>query len=478
MHVDQDPGGLSSAGGVVALSQKFAISIVHFWWVVVICGVLGGCVALGVSELQTPVYRANAVLYVTAGADANSQSAYQGSLASQQRVESYTKLANSDAVISEALKESELSVSSGEAKSAISASSATGTVLLTVSAKSSSPEVALKLSSAVAQSLVRYVARLEIPADGGSPLAKLTVISPASIESEPVSPRVDRNTALGAIVGVLMALLFIVVRSQLDSRIQSEHDLKMAVPVPVLGVLPLDRVFRDGTLSVREEGFSDGAEAVRMLRTALNYVDVDSPPRTILVSSALSGEGKTTTCLSLASSLTELGKRVVVVDADLRSPSVAERLGLSSSVGLSSVVSGLVPLEPAIQRDASGKIDILAAGPGVPNPAELLATRALKGCLSDLCSRYDYVLVDSPPALIVTDAVVLGEAVDGMLLVVRAGLCRARDAAAVFELYGQVGAKVLGVILNGVRRRGGGYGYGYGRNHPANDDGSLEGASV
>lgn len=441
-------------------SVRSAISVFRRGWLsVVAAAVLAGVAALAFSLAQTPLYASTATLYVTSGADNNSSTAYQGSLASQQRVTSYAKLVTSDAVVQEALSASNLTISVDEAKSDLSAASAADTVLLSVTATNSSRDVATRLANAVSSAMTTYVARLETPSGGGRPLAKLTVVSPASSSASPVSPRVGRNVGLGVLVGLILGIALVAVRARFNNRVRDELDLAVFSEAPTLASVPTDNLLKRRGLIDFGEGSSAAAEAFRKLRTNLTFTNVDNPPRAIVVTSAIAVEGKTTTAMNLAAALVEAGGRVVLVDADLRRPQVNTRSGLVGDIGLTNFLRGDGSLNDFVQPTQVEGLWILASGPTPPNPAELLASKRAEQAIQELKSSFDHVIIDSPPVLPVTDAVVLSQWADGVLVVARSGSSKIGDLADAVEQISTGQTPVIGLVLTEAPAAKARYGY-------------------
>jgi capsular exopolysaccharide synthesis family protein len=212
------------------------------------------------------------------------------------------------------------------------------------------------------------------------------------------------------------------------------------------------------------------SEAYRQIRTNLRYVNVDAPLHRILVTSAMPAEGKSTTVTNLALSIAETGATVVIVDADLRRPAVRRYLHLGQFRGLSTVLSGECTADQAIETYGDTSLQILAAGPIPPNPSELLSSDAMSRLLDELGRRYEYVIVDSPPTLPVSDAAILSGQVDGTLLICRQGTVKRRDVERVIAQLQQIGANLAGIILNDVRtRRGDDYSY-YGTGYASHEN--------
>jgi capsular exopolysaccharide synthesis family protein len=207
---------------------------------------------------------------------------------------------------------------------------------------------------------------------------------------------------------------------------------------------------------------SQMAESYRALRTSLLLSNLGAPPKVIMVTSALPQEGKTTTSMNSAVVLAQKGVRVLLIDADLRRPSIHKNLGIGPHSGLSNVLTGSATLEQAIIRTSIlPNLDVLAAGTPPPNPAELLASANMRELLTKLREMYDHIVIDTPPSLSVTDAVVLSPRADAVVLVIRSGQTTKNALRRARDILMQVNAKVVGVLLNAVDLRSPDYYYYY-----------------
>ncbi|MEN2512971.1 polysaccharide biosynthesis tyrosine autokinase [Gordonia polyisoprenivorans] len=431
------------------------------WWIVLACGIVVALCGFGYSMLQSPVYRATAAVYVTSGSEASAQTAYQGSLASQQRVASYAELASSDEVIDRAISQGNLGMSRDEVREALQTSAKPDTVMLNISADAGSSEKAAQIANAVADSLSGYVATLESPAAGGQPLAKVTPVTHAESKTQAVSPKPVRDTLLAFLIGIVLGLIVLFVKNRFDRTVTSTADLEDIGSSLIFGSLPFSADLRDTSLVPFNKGASALAEAFRMVRTNLAFANVDDPVRAILITSGGAAEGKTTTAVNLARCLAEAGKTVILVDADLRRPAVATALEINPHVGLTDYLGGEGSIMEFVQPSGTERLSILAAGSVPPNPAELVGSRRAADGIAELRERFDFVIIDSPPVLPVTDAVVMSQWVDCVALVVRSGKTLAPDLRAVTSQFEVAGVALLGFVLNGVRRGTSAYSGGY-----------------
>lgn len=293
------------------------------------------------------------------------------------------------------------------------------------------------------------------------------VLARAAVPSTPFSPAPVRNAVLALLLGLLVGVGGAFAVEFLDDTVRSTDDVdRHARGVPILATIPAvtDWKNREKTKLISvEDPTSTGSEAYRSLRTSLQFIGLRRPLRTILVTSPMASEGKTTTLANLAVTLARAGRRVVCVDCDLRRPRLNEFFGRPNSIGFTSVLLGDQPLSSALQtvaEIAGGSLRLLASGPLPPNPAELLGTARATELLAALAAEADFILLDAPPLLPITDAVVLSSQADGVLLVATSQVTSRRHLSRAVDLLQQAEADTIGIVLNGVGSEAG-YGYGY-----------------
>jgi capsular exopolysaccharide synthesis family protein len=247
-------------------------------------------------------------------------------------------------------------------------------------------------------------------------------------------------------------VLYALAREVFDTRVSSAKDLERVSSDPLLGTLGRKKRTEPAGLVMRVMPHSALAEGYRRVRANLEFIDVDSPPRSTVVTSALAREGKSTTAINLALAMAERSSRVLLIDADLRRPSVAELCDLEGDVGLTTVLLGDVDPEDAIVRWSDG-LDVLPSGAVPPNPGQLLGSAAMKNLMQRLLLEYDFIVVDSPPLLPATDALGLSHLTDGAIVVARYKTTTRQQLATTLNSLEAVNARILGIVINQVRER-------------------------
>jgi len=290
------------------------------------------------------------------------------------------------------------------------------------------------------------------------------VVSPAVSDNRPVSPKPLRNAVLGVVVGLVFGLGMAFLYEYLDNTIKSTEEVEKIYGAPVLGTVPLDTTEKNKKrrLAIVESPGSATAEAYRVLRNSLDFINFQHDMRAILVTSAAPGEGKSTVAANLAAALAQAGKKVVLVSVDFRRPTTDQFFRVNNMIGLSDVLLGTHTLKAALQRPGDEQLLVLTAGKMPPNPSELLGSTKMQEVLKSLEEWGDWVIVDAPPLLAVADPAAVARWTDGVILVTQAGVSTRDAGKKAVELLGKVGARVMGVVVWGLdetRGSGGGYGY-------------------
>jgi polysaccharide biosynthesis transport protein len=304
-------------------------------------------------------------------------------------------------------------------------------------------------------------------ADAAAASGAAQVVTPATAATSPFEPRLVRSGVLAGVLGLCFALGLAFLVDHLDDTVKSKDEIEQLLGgISVLGIIPFVGGWkqRERPLLVSiAQPQSPAAESYRTIRTAIQFFSLDKPVRTLQITSAGAQEGKTTTVSNLAVALASAGRRVVVVDCDLRRPRLHTFFGVPNNHGFTSVLLGELPLTKAVQPLPVANLNILTSGPLPPNPSELLSGARAVETLASLAAHFDVVMIDTPPLLPVTDAAAVAAQVDATLLVATAGVTTKRSLARAAELLGQVKAPLVGVIFNGASvDEAYAYGYGYG----------------
>lgn len=411
-------------------------------------------VVVGFTLASTPQYQATTRLFFAVPGGETIAELAQGSSFTEKQMSSYAQVATSPLVLGRVVDEIQGDLSTEQLAHAVRAVVPANTVILEVTATSTHPEHAAAIANSVGRQLAGVVSDLYPKRLDGVQAVLATTLSPATVPSTATTPDMRRNLILGLTLGVGLGIAVAVVLNRLDTKIRSSRDIESTANRAVLGSVVYDPDAPARPLAMVDNPNGIRAETIRRLRTNLQFVNAASEPsRALLVTSSLPGEGKSTTAANLAIALADAGSRVLLVDADLRRPSLHKILGQEGSAGLTSVLIGRVAVGSVIQPWQGGRIDVLTAGPIPPNPSELLGSSAMARLLESLRESYDVVLLDSPPLLPVTDAAVLGAIVDGVLLVVAAGRTHKNQLLNGIQALSNVNARILGVILNKLETR-------------------------
>ena len=447
-------------------------------WLLIIGIVVGAAAGFGYASLQPKVYAASASGYVTVG-ESGTVDVLSGSSAAKDRARAYAAIVSSEAVAQKIKQNNpELSLSTGQIRSSLTATAGDNAALITVNAKASSPKNAQVLANSALQATADYIKEIEQnPGNaqalvngentGASPTGGNTVrvipLNNASVNPPLVAPNYQQNVLVGAAAGLALVYLAIFLRRALDQRIRTRDDATKATGASILGVLPVSDDLNEENIVKGNTDDHIAQESIRQLRTNLRFVNVDTPPRSFIVTSAVPGEGKSTVSLSLARAMADAGSPVILIDADLRRPTVAKKLKLDAKVGLTQVLAGQVEIANAVHQLGDSNLFVLPAGRIPPNPSELLGSDKMRQLINELSEEF-IVVVDVPPLLPVTDASLLSHSVDGVILVGSIGRSHREQMTEAASILKKVNANLFGMVLNRAPRKGLGnsyYGFGY-----------------
>ncbi|BDZ45928.1 polysaccharide biosynthesis tyrosine autokinase [Naasia aerilata] len=430
-------------------TRRYFTALRKHWLVLTALTVLGGLLAGLYSATQPVLYQATSSVFVSTQRGETTTELLQGSSYTLAAVESYAELATLPAVLQPVIEKLQLDTTPGALANHITTQIRLNTVIIEVTASAGTAQGAADLANAVTESLSTVVTSLAPTATDATPAVTLSPVAPAAPPSAPYSPRYLLLILAGLGIGLLLGILYAIGRDLFDTRLRTEDDVRAAADtVPYLGSVERRRSSDLPHLMFLAEPNSAAAEDYRRLCTNLEFAGIDNRVRAISVTSALAGDGKTTTALNLAAAIAERGHRVLVVDADLRRPALAGYVNIEGAVGLTNVLLGGVSADDAIQR--VGTFDVLPSGTTPPNVTQLVTSESMGRLFAELRTRYDFVVVDTPPVLAVPDALTIANLTDGALLVARSKVTRSKQLVEAVDALTFVNAVVLGIVLNGV----------------------------
>ncbi len=420
--------------------------------------------AIVINWKTTPLYEASTRLFVSttpASAESYLSEIYAGASFSQERIKSYTALLRGETLHQRTIEK--LGPEMNDMTATVKASAETGTVLIDLSVVDESPIRARDFANAMSDEFVVMVEELETREGSTTSFSGVIVEQAATAPETPVVPKKERNIAIGVLAGLILGIGLAVTRELFDKTVKNSGPLEQITGAKLLGSIPFDKKRqKEPAANFDSEDDSPTAEAFRKLRTHVQFLSTDNPPRVIVVASAMPSEGKSTTAINLALALVEAGHSVLLLDADMRRPTLAGRVNLVDSVGLSTVLSNQASLDEVLQESSFPGLTVLAAGDTPSNPSELLGSMAAKQLFSDVRARFDYVIVNSPPLLAVTDPAVLAVNADGVLLLARFGKTTRGELAHATRNLKDLGASIFGAVFTMVPEASVPYSYSYG----------------
>lgn len=422
---------------------------------------LGGL--MGTVLFMTPQYAASATMIVNTRQDVTANVTSDQINSAQKLVSTYSIIIKSDKVLDQVIWNLSLNLSYEELNKKVAVSGVDDTQVMEITVTDANPESARRIAEEI--TVVAPNAIIEA-VEAGS----VKVISAARVSNVPVSPSKSKNTAMAGLIGLVLSAGLMIVRELLNNTIKTDEDVQKKLELNVLGVIPLvtlpgekpqkkKKNKKDGPkhasnrrlISITSKGVPfNYVESFKSLRTNLNFMAVSSECKVIMVTSTVAEEGKSGVTINLATSMAESGKKVVIIDADLRKPIIHRYLHISNKrgMGLTGVLSGSVSLGDALLNSNEYGFHVLPSGAIPPNPAELLGSNKMRALIQKLSEVYDYVIIDTPPVSVVTDAAVVGAYVDGALLVVRQDFANTEIVQLAKRNLESTNVHILGTVLN------------------------------
>lgn len=473
----------------IDLSRLIAALMNKAWLLGVVAVLCALLTFLGTFFFVTPQYQSTAMFYVNNSSFSSLSEAALSSIssadisASRGLVKTYIVILNTRETMNDVIDYTGVDRTYAQLKSMISAESVDATEVFKVVVTSPDPEEAEKIANAIAYILPN---RIKDIIDGTS--AK--VVESAVVATRPSSPNYTKNTMIGFLAGFVLTAALIVLRELMDITVRTEEDIAQSTKHPILAAVPdmesqskggyyygygrQKSAYNKASLkSGKQPALVGGnisfaaAEAYKLLRTKLqfSFVDEESGCRIIGVSSAMTGEGKSLSAVNLAYTTSQLGMRVLLIDCDMRRPSLADKLPINKTPGLSDFLTGQVGGESVIQycgiKEDQRAFHAISSGRTPPNPMELLSSMRMEKMLAQLRESYDYIILDLPPVGEVGDALAAAKLTDGMLVVVRQDYCDRIALNSAIRQFEFVDAKILGLVFNCASESGGRYGNKY-----------------
>jgi capsular exopolysaccharide synthesis family protein len=434
------------------------------WYLVLTVAAAVGCAALFTAQAPR-LYEAGGTLFVgqrqipREDVEQDPRLAVAVSDLSFRLLSSYTEVLASRSISEKAISEFQLEISPRALRESVRARPIPNTQIIELVVSNSDPTFAQRVTNGIADVFVREVSRLDPTAGGGDPVVNVSVLDRATVPTDPVSPQPVRNILIALALGLAAGIGLILLVERLDVTVKQATEVEK-LGLPSLGSVPTLDIPRD-VLYLEQDPQGLGGEAFRKLRTSLGFLGVELPLRTVLVTSPGPTEGKTTIALNLASAFAFGGLRTLLIEGDLRRPSLHLMFGMRGTKGLTTAIVGQVTPAEAVTSTDVPNLSVMLAGAIPPNPVELLGSEQMSDLLDHLKKQYDVLIIDSPPLIPVADPAVLASRCDGVVLVARSGKTDRRRLADSAQIIERVGGRLLGIVLNFVRRGDDDADYGY-----------------
>ncbi len=435
--------------GLFRILRKHVITIIITFFVV-----LG--VVITMTAMSPVQYSTTTQLFATyndsSEGASNSSEQNSGSSYIMSQIKSYPVLTTTQSVLQPVIDDLGLHSSVAQLKDQISVTNPTNTAFVNISVSDEDPTQAADIANAVAKSLSSVVEN-GLYASGSHSSVKLSIVQPAVSPTTPSSPKWNLNIAMGIIGGLILGILVALLKDVLSKRIQDEDEVDEYIDAPTIGRIPEVDLLNDTKPVVINEPGSPVAEDFRRIRTNLSFMAPveDTNCRLIVVTSTGASEGKTTTSVNIAAALAENGAKVLLIDADLRHPSVANKLDIDGSAGLTHVLSGQASVKDVVQRYWKPNLHVMPAGPKPPNASTLLNSPIMVELLNNAIERYDYVLIDTAPMIVANDAVIFVRRGGSLIMVCRRTQTLKRDLHEIADELATLDLSANGVVFNCAR---------------------------
>jgi capsular exopolysaccharide synthesis family protein len=444
--------------------QSILRVLMKYWSVLLTCAVLGGLTGWSLSKwVFSPVYESSITIFAW---DSNNENNVSTTTTKAQELDLSTRLVNDYKEIITSRKVSKAVAAQVQAKFPVGNNGYTiasdlqrNTRILKIAAAAATPELAQFAATTTAEVFTKVVKEI-------MNLKNIQIVDVAELPTSKVKPKPGTNTVIGFFIGLFLAFSACMLRELLDATIKIPEEIPDRLGKNVIGTIPEakndDKLHKNGNGSKQtgkikstrffetETGNYAIAEAFKILRTNIEFMmPGKNKSKTVMFTSALPGEGKSTIIANLASSMCESGKKTIILDCDLRKPFMHKFFSLDNSKGLVSIIVGAVPYQDAIHRNALNKgVDLISSGPIPPNPTELLMSEEFKQLLKELSQSYDYIFIDAPPTLNMADTAIIGHLADATMFIITAGKTRMEVIKRCLRQLSQTNIEVSGILLN------------------------------
>lgn len=424
------------------------------WIIILVLAVVGAGIGYTVSLTQPDQYRSQAsVIVVPARGDSVSE-LVQGSNYVQNLVQTYTELTTAPLVLLPVITELGLDATPSSLAASLTVEAPLDTTIIRIAASDPDPALARDIANTVAAELAEAVRGVSPEGADGGPAVRIAPIGEAGLPTTPYAPNPRQNALLGLLAGLVAGVVFALLRRLFATRLSSPADVRDVTETPVLGEVLGTGGHRTLPSMVRTDPNGAVTESLRGLVAGLRFANVDGTSKVFLLTSAASGEGKSSISVAMSLILAETGQSVCLIDADLRRASVSTLTQLEGAVGLTSILVGETNLAGALQRWGADGVQVLTSGVLPPNPGQLLTSAQMRHVVETARAEFDYVIIDTPPVLAVSDPLWLAPLVDGVIVVARSQVTRRDALLRSLRALEAAHTRIFGVVLNDAKRSG------------------------
>lgn len=450
--------------------QEYLKVINKYKWLIVLGTLVCLVAMLIITAYMPPIYETSIQLLVSQkqaifnGNSSTTGDAYQAILMSERLAKTYSQMLENRSTAEKVIERLSLPISPVELVKKVNAEPIRDMQLILVTVQDKDPARAQLVANALGEVFGKIVEDIEAKKQGSGNIqsqVSISVVEPAVEPLDPVKPKPVQNAILALLVGLVTSTGFAFLLNYLDTTIKETEEVERLSGLISLGLIPT--IQKNGEeLVIKTESQSLAAEAFRMLRTNLQYINFESTIKTIVVTSAGMGEGKTLFSANIAAVMAYSGNKVLLVSCDMRRPRLHQIFGLTNETGLASALIEASSVQKVIQRTCIKDLDIVVSGPTPPNTVDLLESERMRQFLEGASQSYDYIIIDSPPITMVTDALVLATYADGVVMLARQGMTKKQAFTNAKASLDKVNAHILGFVINAVNSTSSDYNnYGY-----------------